>query len=116
MMTEDDIYRTSTQYRIWSFTPESLESLRTTTNASAAEQVRAAIRASDAANANAKGTQNGSETAGGAGGHIAREVDCLTVEEERTLVKYYCIKAIEFADYYQLATNIKVHSASSEDQ
>ncbi|KAK4692297.1 cyclin H, partial [Lecanoromycetidae sp. Uapishka_2] len=43
-ITEDDIYRASTQYRLWSYTQASLASLRATTNAGAAEGVRAAIK------------------------------------------------------------------------
>lgn len=42
-LNEDDIYRTSTQFRLWSFTPESLASLRHTTNKSAAERVVSAL-------------------------------------------------------------------------
>ncbi len=44
MVTEDQVYRASTQYRLWSFSPEALASLRASTNALAAERVRAAIR------------------------------------------------------------------------
>ncbi|KLJ05658.1 cyclin H, partial [Blastomyces silverae] len=43
-MLEDDIYRASSQYRLWSFTEESLRSIRDNTNAVASERVRAAIR------------------------------------------------------------------------
>lgn len=42
-LTEDAIYRTSTQYRLWSYTPESLASLRQTTNKLAVDRVLAAI-------------------------------------------------------------------------
>lgn len=42
-LTEDDIYRASTQFRLWSYTPESLASLRETTNKAASERVLAAI-------------------------------------------------------------------------
>ncbi|KMQ46659.1 hypothetical protein HL42_2649 [Trichophyton rubrum] len=43
-MLEDDIYRTSTQFRLWSFTEDSLRSIRANTNAVASERVRAAVR------------------------------------------------------------------------
>lgn len=46
-LTEDDIYRASTQFRLWSYTPESLASLRETTNKLAAERVLAAIARTD---------------------------------------------------------------------
>ncbi|MCJ1306873.1 hypothetical protein MMC25_000517 [Agyrium rufum] len=92
-LTEDEVYRTSTQYRLWSFTPESLASLRATTNASAATKVRDAIRRS--------------RTHTGANEAEAVEVDCLTVEEEQKLLGFYCTKAMELADFCQFPTNVK---------
>ena len=109
-MTEDELYRTSTQYRLWSFTPESLASLRVTTNAAAADSVKAAIRSLDALKAKSEDTKNGeAEHKPGNGIMEAREVDCLTVEEEQKLVGFYCMKAIEFADFCEFPTNVKVH-------
>ncbi|KAL8713689.1 MAG: hypothetical protein Q9220_002215 [cf. Caloplaca sp. 1 TL-2023] len=87
-MTEDDIYRTSTQYRLWSFTPETLASLRATTNASAAEGVRAAF----------KNVQIDERSI----------VDCLTVEEEQKIVSFYCLKTLDFVDFCEYPTNVKV--------
>ncbi len=104
-MTEDDIYRTSTQYRLWSFTWESLASLRSTTNASAADGVRAAIRSQHTARTGSDTAKEANiETASGA----AKEVDCLTVEEEQKLVGFYCVKAMQFADFCEFPTNVKV--------
>ena len=104
-MTEDDIYRTSTQYRLWSFTRESLASLRATTNASAADGVRAAIKSQHSG-------QAGSETPNGKTSDRvsdpAKDVDCLTVEEEQKLVGFYCVKAMQFADFCEFPTNVKV--------
>ena len=99
-MSEDDIYRTSTQYRLWSFTRESLASLRSTTNASAAEGVRAAIQSQrgQAPIAHEKSSKRPD----------SKEVDCLTVEEEQKLVGFYCIKAMQFADFCEFPTNVKV--------
>ncbi|KAL8950610.1 MAG: hypothetical protein Q9222_003365 [Ikaeria aurantiellina] len=90
-MTEDDIYRKSTQYRLWSFTPETLASLRATTNASAAEGVRAAFR------------------------NIQRDgddkVDCLTIEEEQKIVGFYCLRTLDFVDFCEYPTNVKATAA-----
>ena len=94
-MTEDDIYRTSTQYRLWSFTREALASLRSSTNASAADGVRAAIKSQLA---------EGNDTPPDA----PKEIDCLTVEEEQKLVGFYCVKAMQFADFCEFPTNVKV--------
>ena len=104
-LTEDDIYRTSTQYRLWSFTRESLATLRSATNASAADGVRAAIQTQHSARA-------GVDTAKDENSEIladsAKEVDCLTVEEEQKLVGFYCVKAMQFADFCEFPTNVKV--------
>ena len=104
-MTEDDIYRTSTQYRLWSFTRESLASLRSTTNASAARGVRAAIQSQHSG-------QTGAEAGkGGISDRLsdpAKDVDCLTVEEEQKLVGFYCVKAMQCADFCEFPTNVKV--------
>lgn len=45
-MIEDTIYRTSSQFRFWSFTDDSLRSIRTKTNNYASDRVRAAIQRS----------------------------------------------------------------------
>ena len=104
-MTEDDIYRTSTQYRLWSFTRESLASLRSTTNASAADGVRAAIHNQLTGQAGSVTTNKGSTDKTS---DPAKEVDCLTVEEEQRLVGFYCVKAMQFADFCEFPTNVKV--------
>ena len=104
-MSEDDIYRTSTQYRLWSFTRESLASLRSTTNASAAAGVRAAIQSQRAGQATSD-TAHDEKSSKGPGS--TKEVDCLTVEEEQKLVGFYCVKAMQFADFCEFPTNVKV--------
>lgn len=101
-ITEDDVYRASTQYRLWSFTRQSLASLRTTTNAIAAEAVRAAIK-----NVHHQKTKiNGDEQ----DDDVAVKVDCLTVEEEQRILGYYCFKTMQFADHCQFGTTVKVWS------
>ncbi|KAI4121994.1 MAG: hypothetical protein LQ338_006045 [Usnochroma carphineum] len=100
-MTEDDIYRTSTQYRLWSFTSATLASLRATTNAIAADGVRDAYRSLKANTGQGKSTQNEAPAADG-------EVDCLTVEEEQTIVRYYCLCTLDFVDFCEYPTNVKV--------
>ncbi|KAI4177652.1 MAG: hypothetical protein LQ343_000115 [Gyalolechia ehrenbergii] len=94
-MTEDEIYRTSTQYRLWSFTPETLASLRATTNAAAADGVRDAFR-----NLNLKTSESENVRENG-------EVDCLTIEEEQKIVDYYCRRTLDFVDFCEYPTNVK---------
>lgn len=115
-MKEDDLYRNSTQYRLWSFTPEALVSLRTSTNNIAAERVRAAIkRAREVSASSSKQTDGGGvgtsrvndETTGKEG----KEIDCLTIDEEQKLVRFYCVKAMELADFCSFPTNVKVYTS-----
>jgi cyclin H len=101
-MTEDAAYRSSTQYKLWSFTPAQISAFRASTNALAASRVRAAIkRAREAQKLNNEDV--GEE----------KEVDCLTVSEEERLVGYYCGKTMELADLFEFPTNVKVCWLSS---
>ncbi|KAL8774883.1 MAG: hypothetical protein Q9194_003930 [Teloschistes cf. exilis] len=99
-MTEDDVYRTSTQYRLWSFTPESLTSLRGTTNATAAEGVKAAVQSLKAVTEHQDPSQDGYAA-------MSPEVDCLTIEEEQRIVSYYCLQTLNFVDFCEYPTNVK---------
>jgi len=103
-MIEDDIYRSSSQYRLWSYTEASLQSLRATTNAVASERVRVALRRSrethQSAASSAPGTpQPGSDVDGR--NQDDKEIDCLTPEEELVLVRYYCEKTLELGETYK---------------
>ena len=100
ILTEDDVYRTSTQYRLWSFSPEALASLRSVTNATAADGAKAAIQKLRSPQAN---DDDGASV----------EVDCLTVPEEQRLVAFYCLKAIQFANHLVLPTSVKVSLPTS---
>ncbi|KAB8218691.1 cyclin-like protein [Aspergillus novoparasiticus] len=107
-MIEDDFYRSSSQFRLWSYTETSLKSLRATTNANASERVRSALRksreAQQSATSSAAGTpaanQNGSDADSKAGGEET-EIECLTPEEEHQLVRYFCEQIIELGEMYK---------------
>ncbi|KAL9105155.1 MAG: hypothetical protein Q9187_008798, partial [Circinaria calcarea] len=101
-MMEDDIYRSSTQFRLWSFTEESLASLRATTNSLAAARVKDAIQRLHAKD----GMDNDMEGDGISNSINQRDVDCLTVEEELKLVSFYCFKAMDFAKFIAFPTNV----------
>ena len=111
-MIEDEFYRTSSQYRMWSFTEDSLRSLRVTTNALASDRVRAAIRRArdgqqTANSATSTPNLTGSDT------DTKRDetsVDCLTPEEEEDLVRYYCEQTVELGERYEppLPTIVRV--------
>lgn len=121
-MTEDDAYRTSTQYRLWSYTTEALASLRASTNALAAERVRSAIKRSRDGQASKKAAlsegstpdsdklQKNGESDVDKLSRQEKEIDCLTVEEELKLVQYYSEKVMDLADEYKppLPTQVRV--------
>ncbi|RMJ26348.1 cyclin ccl1 [Aspergillus sp. HF37] len=109
-MIEDDIYRTSSQYRLWSFTQDSLRSLRDTTNAVASDRVRAARRrmqpaSSAAATPNPSGSDTDSK-------RDEKPVECLTPDEEQDLVRYYCEQTLELGERYRPAIPTIVRSTA----
>lgn len=95
-MTEDEVYRASTQYRLWSYTPESLISLRQTTNKTASERVKAAIQRSKI------NVESSDEVT-----PLDVQVDCLTSYEELALVQFYCEKCGQISDYFKFPTAVK---------
>ena len=102
-MTEDEIYHTSTQYRVWSYTAETLASLRSKTNSVAASRVRDAIR-------RLRLERGGSDEQAEGGQQTEPDgvVDCLTVDEEQKLLRFYYVQAMELADFCEFPTNVKV--------
>jgi len=112
-MSEDERYRTSTQYRLWSFSPSSLRSLRETTNRIAADRVREAVRRAREAQAQAQAisSNENSEAENGKSASDALpegEVDCLTAEEELKLLRHYCRQTIQLSDHLQVPLDVKV--------
>lgn len=93
-MTEDEAYRTSSQYRYWSYTRETLASHRQDTNDLASQRVRTAIRRAR------DGTKSHDDAENGAGKSNQRDsdkisVDTLTVQEELKIVSWFSSKIIE---------------------
>jgi len=94
-MIEDDIYRTSSQYRYWSYTKENLARIRQNTNELASEKVRAAFRRAH----RAKGqNRNNDEANGSAPPEV--EVQTLTVDEELKIVEWGCSKITEMGEHF----------------
>ncbi|KAL2854597.1 cyclin-like protein [Aspergillus pseudodeflectus] len=104
-MIEDDFYRTSSQFRLWSFTEDSLRLLRQNTNSLASDRVRDALRrareARQSANSSATGTPNpnGSDADSKLGDE--KNIECLTPEEEQDLVRYYCEQIVQLGESYK---------------
>jgi cyclin H len=113
-MIEDDIYRSSTQFRLWSFTPDSLASLRSSTNALASDRVRAALwrarQSRQSTTPSAVGTPNPSDGEVKVETGPEKEIECLTPQEELELVAYYCEKTLELGETYKppLPTVVRV--------
>lgn len=87
-LTEDDIYRTSTQYRLWSYSPAQLAAQRRKTHELAIARARQ--------NATTDGEQNG-----------VSQLEYLSEEEESQLVQRYCTNIRTTADYLKWPINVK---------
>jgi len=107
-MLEDERYRISTQYRLWSYTPSSLLNLRSTTNRTAADRVREAVRRVREARALSSADTSEAENGRSASAIPEGEVDCLTVEEELKLVEFYCRQTLQLGDHLKVPTDVKV--------
>lgn len=108
MTTEDERYRTSTQYRLWSYTPSSLLALRTATNRNAADRVREAVRRLQEPRAVSSAETSDAERDRSVSVVPEGEVDCLTVEEELKLVAFYCRQTSQLGDHLKFPGEVKV--------
>jgi cyclin H len=106
-LTEDDLYRTSTQFRQWSFTAEQLAAQRAKTNLQATERVKLNVARQRAQRAHTAEFDSTSGTSGvdGSGANTPnavtsdKEVDCLTVNEEMTFVEEFCERTMALGKY-----------------
>ncbi|CAD6499352.1 BgTH12-03473 [Blumeria graminis f. sp. triticale] len=107
LVSEDERYQMSTQYKLWSFTSEALLELRSNTNRVAAERVREAVtRSRTNQNLTTEGAivQKNSVSNNSV---LEEEIDCLTVEEELKLVVFYCRQTIQLGDHLGLPSDVK---------
>ncbi|KAK4548460.1 hypothetical protein LTR36_009370 [Oleoguttula mirabilis] len=91
-LTEDDLYRTSTQYRLWSFSPESLAAQRRKTHDLAIERAR---------------RYGGSLSSGGSEDGAAHEEAYVRADEELRLVQRYCEQIRTTSDHFKWPINVK---------
>lgn len=94
MATEDERYRQSTQFRLWSFSREGLVDMRKKTN----ELARANI---------AKRLASGA--AGGAGS--PNPPDFLTADEEVQLLNHFTVELLRAAAFLELPTHVRATAA-----
>jgi cyclin H len=116
-LSEDDLYRTSTQFRAWSFTSQQLATQRLKTNIQASERVKANVarqRASRLQQAESDSISSGVENGSGANtplpdrGSDVKEVDCLTADEELMIVDEFCERALQLGAHCQFPTEVTV--------
>jgi cyclin H len=116
-LTEDDLYKQSTQFKYWSFTPDQLSASRVSTNKQATERVKAnvarqrAVRArSQVESANTSDAGSGIENGSNTPLHVGadKEVNCLTVAEEKKLVDTFCERALELGDHLKFPFDVTV--------
>ena len=78
------------------------------TNQSAADGVRAALKSINSQQTGGASEGQSSDSEATRPTHYIKEVDCLSVEEELKLVGFYCVKTMQFADFCEFPTNVKV--------
>ncbi|KAH7311463.1 cyclin-like protein [Stachybotrys elegans] len=86
MATEDERYRQSTQFRLWSFSPSQLQDLRHKTNSLAQQQIAPRLSGSPSP-------------------------EFLTAAEEAQLVKFFTVELIRAAQFCELPTEIRSTAA-----
>ena len=112
VLTEDDIHRTSSQFRVWSFSPESLAERRRRTHEIAIERIEGQRRKNNNNNNNNNNTNGASPSSSSNGqngtSHEEEKVDYLTEEEELRLVQRYCDMIRATNDHLSWPANVKV--------
>lgn len=86
MATEDARYRQSSQFRLWSFSPSSLQELRRKTNSLATQQIAPRLAADPAP-------------------------EPLSVDEEAQLVKFYTVELLRAAEFCMIPTDSRSTAA-----
>ncbi|CAK7275020.1 hypothetical protein SEPCBS57363_006464 [Sporothrix epigloea] len=95
MASEDAVYRESTQFRLWSFSPTQLDSLRQQTN----ELARASIEERRRASSDSDHAEAGSGIA------------YLTPSEEKLLLDFYTVELLRAAKFTEQPTDVQATAA-----
>lgn len=140
MATEDERYRQSTQFRLWSFSPAQLAELRAKTNSLARQNISDRLSSSTASSSTvASANPSGSNTpipgqsnstpatdptqvsAAAAPADVPTEStssinkpplpEFLTPAEEEQLLRFYTVECLRAAEFCQLPTEIRATSA-----
>lgn len=128
MATEDERYRQSTQFRLWSFSPGQLADLRSKTNSLAKQNISERLSSAlplPTASATASANPSGSNTpapeqasTATAPADVPMNVnerpalpDFLTPTEEEQLLRFYTVEALRAAEFCRLPTEIRATAA-----
>ncbi|CDK25029.1 unnamed protein product [Kuraishia capsulata CBS 1993] len=98
-VSNDDLYRRSSQYRVWSFTSEELQRRRQDNNLNGTKVVKQRV---DDLEATTPELQEVKESG----------VEPITVDEEAKIVAYYARKASDVAHFFKLPTQARATAIS----
>lgn len=87
-ITFDELYRRSTQYRLWSFTKDELQQRRRTING--------------------KGSSKVDERLNETPDVVPSQIEKVTVEEEQTLIAFHSRRILMLAKYFNMPSQVRV--------
>lgn len=96
-VTNDELYRRSTQYRFWSFTKDEIEDLRINCNKKGIETFEERIsKLTDDQNLIKK--------------YVAESFEPIKITEEREIVVYYARKCFELSNFFKFSSQVRLTS------
>ncbi|CAK7241301.1 MAG: hypothetical protein STHCBS139747_002761 [Sporothrix thermara] len=109
MASEDAVYRESSQFRLWSFSPAQLDSLREQTNALAHASIEERRRESSS-------SSGGGDERSGSGSDAAAVpsssgIVYLTPAEEKMLLDFYTVELLRAAKFTEQPTDVQATAA-----
>lgn len=132
MATEDERYRTSSQFREWSFTPAQLADTRSKTNSLARKAIGERLASASSSSSSASANPSGANTpipaavstatapadvphdllsAADAAAAPSLSPEFLTPAEEEQLLRYYTVETLRAAEFCGLPTEIRATAA-----
>ena len=99
-VTNDEIYRRSTQYRFWSFDKGKIEDLRVTVNRRGQEFFETRV------------SKLNDDVDGLIKKYISESFSPISVEEERLIVVYYARKCKDLANFFKFTTQVRLTAIS----
>ncbi|EGV65404.1 hypothetical protein PSN45_002429 [Yamadazyma tenuis] len=104
-VSTDDLYRRSTQFKLWSFTKDELETIRKSSNEKGKTYANAKF---DKVYERIKAEQTDIFSKYG-GAELSKNVlvDLITLQEERKYLNFYSKNIIQAANFFQMPTQVK---------